>query len=141
MDINTIDISSVQMHLDKIKSKFKTYIDITLSETKVPFKVSVFKTSTSWRISELVDCAIEKYKNNQNISSAILTRAAMESTAALWYLRQNIVEALERKNIEKFDRIIMRMLLGWGKSKRLSGKRLFQFSKHNFYHRNAHHIF
>ena len=26
-------------------------------------------------------------------------------------------------------------------AKNLSGKRLFQFSKHNFYHRNAHHIF
>jgi hypothetical protein len=54
--------------------------------SKLPFKVLGYREALAWRMAELGRAAIEEFEKDKLAAAIVLTRAAVETSAALWYL-------------------------------------------------------
>jgi len=68
---------------------------IALSRSKLPFKALSYRETLIWRVTELGRAAVENFKQHRVAAATLLTRAVVETTAALWYLRKKMTAALE----------------------------------------------
>lgn len=100
--------------LELLESKLPSRIDhASVSLTaKIPFKVLWFRGSLIWRFTELCRSAFEDFKNDKLVSAILLTRAALETGAALWYLSTKIKTASESGALGDIDDYIARLILG-----------------------------
>lgn len=79
---------------------------------KIPFKALCYREALVWRFAELCRSALESYSNNKLVSAILLTRAAVETTAAMWYLNITIDQAIEAHSLGDIDTQLMRLLCG-----------------------------
>src|SRR5262249_31434404 len=79
---------------------------------KIPFKALDYREALSWRFAELSRSAFEAFKNDKLGTAIILTRAAVETTSALWYLNRKIKTAIELDAVGDIDEYLMRLLMG-----------------------------
>ena len=56
--------------------------------------------------------ALQTFEAQQFAAAFVLTRAAVETTAALWYLDEKISTALEQKKLGDLDECVVRLLAG-----------------------------
>lgn len=92
---------------------------VALSRSKLPFKALGYRETLTWRVTELAQAAIENYKQEQVAAATLLTRGAMETTAALWYLRKKVTAAINAKALGDVDDHLMRLAMGtrnWGET-------------------------
>lgn len=54
--------------------------------SKLPWKVMLYREALIWRVVELGRGAFENLRGDKLVSGIVLTRAAVETAAALWYL-------------------------------------------------------
>ncbi len=80
---------------------------------KIPFKALIYREVLIWRFVELTRSAFENYTNSRLGSATVLTRAAVETTAALWYLDGKIGDVIEKSNVGGIDEHLMRLLCGY----------------------------
>jgi hypothetical protein len=80
--------------------------------TKMPFKALWFRESLCWRMAQLSRSALECFENKKLASAILLTRASMETCAALWYLSDILESAVEVQAIGETDQRLMKLLLG-----------------------------
>jgi hypothetical protein len=100
-------VQSIADHLPKVVDP--RTISIT---AKIPFKVILFREALIWRTEELARCACDLYERQDICSAIILSRAAAENAAAMWYLMELIEEQYAAPNTGKFDKHMMRLLCG-----------------------------
>ncbi len=79
--------------------------------SKVPYKVLFYREALVWRMAELGRRAFEDFKREKLASAMVLTRAAVETSAALWYLCAKVSGAIESNSHENID-YLMRMVVG-----------------------------
>jgi len=82
------------------------------SISELPFKALRYRESLLWRIVQLGRSAFENFANNKLASAILLTRAAVETSAALWYLRAKLETAVELKTLGNIDDDLMRLSMG-----------------------------
>src|ERR1035438_1863965 len=85
---------------------------IAISRTKLPSKVLNYREALIWRVAELASAALRTLESQQLASAIVLTRAAGETSAALWYLDEKVSAALKQKTLGDLDDCVMRLLAG-----------------------------
>jgi len=86
---------------------------ISISYTaKIPWKAMGYREALIWRTEELARTAHEMFARNDLASAVTLTRACMESVAAMWYLQEKIQHVIDTKVVGDINDILMRLLMG-----------------------------
>lgn len=113
-DITTL-MEEIRGRIELLESNLPACIDaaeVSLT-AKLPFKALWYREALVWRFAELCRSAFESYSNEKLISAILLTRAAVESTAAMWYLNDKIEQTIEAQSLGEIDNHLMRLLCGW----------------------------
>jgi hypothetical protein len=80
--------------------------------SKLPSKVLSYREALIWRMAELSRCAFENLESERLVSAITLTRAAVETSAALWYLWTKLDDSVHAKTVCDIDDYLMRLLMG-----------------------------
>jgi hypothetical protein len=83
----------------------------TARRSKLPFKATLYRDSLLWRIEELGRSALDAYDRDDHVAGIVLTRATIETIAALNSLHR-LVSRYEGSDIETLDETLMSMLMG-----------------------------
>ena len=83
----------------------------TADRSKLPFKATLYRDSLLWRIEELGRSALDAYDRDDHVAGIILTRATIETIAALNSLHR-LITRYEGGAIDKLDATLMSMLMG-----------------------------
>jgi hypothetical protein len=79
---------------------------------KTPFKVQLFRELLLHRLSDLAEAACKLYDEGRGLPAIVLTRAAFETMAMLYYLLKQVDEAVTEQSAQKLDDGAMRGLFG-----------------------------
>lgn len=86
---------------------------VSISYTaKIPWKAMDYREALIWRIEELARTAYEMFTRDELASAVTLTRACMESVAAMWYLQEKIQHVIDTKEVGDINGVLMRLLMG-----------------------------
>ena len=80
--------------------------------SKLPYKALLYREALIWRMAELGREALESYQRDKLVSAIALTRAAVETSAALWYLRTKMDAVVKSSVIGDIDHYLMRLVMG-----------------------------
>jgi len=106
-------IAEVVGRLESFERNLPRQIDPpALSRSKLPFKALAYREALIWRVTELGRAALENCDRQRYAAAILLTRAVVETTAALWYLSNKLTSALTAKSIGDLDTYLMRLSLG-----------------------------
>lgn len=81
-------------------------------KAKIPSKIAGLRAGLLYRLVELANVSLLCLKSGQLAAAIVLTRSALETTAALWFATRKIERALEAKRVDQLDDDLMRLLLG-----------------------------
>lgn len=65
-----------------------------------------------WRMDELAHVSFQAFQARQFAAAILLTRAAVETMAALWYLEEKVSVALTQGKLADLDTYVMKLLSG-----------------------------
>ena len=82
------------------------------ARSKVPFLVLRCRESLLWRIVQLGRSAFDSFANNKLASAILLTRATVETSAALWYLRAKLENTVQSKTLGNIRNDLTRLSMG-----------------------------
>lgn len=82
------------------------------SISKLPFIAINYRESLLWRVVQLGRCAFENFENNKLAAAILLTRATVETSAALWYLRTKLENVIESKTLGSVHNDLVRLSMG-----------------------------
>lgn len=85
---------------------------VAMSKSKIPFKADAYRETLIWRVTQLGHCALENFLREWIAAAVLLTRATVETTAALWYVRKKVSAAVESNDLGKIDADLMRLQFG-----------------------------
>lgn len=86
---------------------------ISISYTaKIPWKAMDYREALIWRTEELARTAYEMFTRDELASAVTLTRACMETVAAMWYLQEKIQHVIDTKKVGDINDVLMRLLMG-----------------------------
>jgi hypothetical protein len=80
--------------------------------SKLPFKALLYREALIWRMAELGRGAFESFEKDKLVSAIVLTRAAVETSAALWYLCAKVDAAVKSSAVGEIDDYLMRLMMG-----------------------------
>lgn len=83
-----------------------------LSTYKTPGKVYLLRESLCWRMEEVSRSALDALDRGDIVASAIMTRAAMETAAAVFYVHKLADDALTKGVDDKLDETLTGFLTG-----------------------------
>lgn len=109
-----IDLESIKVLLTRLGSNLPSGYDIASISTtaKIPMKVLSLREALIYRMFEISTAATNLYSEKQFITSCILTRSALETTAMLFWLQKRIENVVSENTVGDFDDWLMRALLG-----------------------------
>jgi hypothetical protein len=84
-----------------------------ISRIKLPGNAVWCRETWLWRFTELAQDALEKLDHGRLASAMLLTRAAVETAAALWYLDIKITRALESSDLAELDEKLKQLVVGY----------------------------
>jgi hypothetical protein len=107
-------VRDIREILDRIEASLPQRVDAAwVSATaKIPFKVLVYRETLIWRVLELGRSALQGFETNKIASAIILTRAALETSAALWYLGAKLDGVIQAETLGDIDDKVMRLMFG-----------------------------
>lgn len=82
------------------------------AESKLPFKVIWYREALFWRMTELSSTAYESIEHDLLASGILVTRGAVETAAAIWYLCGKLEAATDSGSIGSVDADLMSLLMG-----------------------------
>jgi hypothetical protein len=82
------------------------------ARSKVPFKAVSCRAVLGWRALELSEATLDSLAAGRVLSSAVLTRAAIETVAGVWYLSRRLHRAVAENSLGNIDERLMRLLVG-----------------------------
>jgi hypothetical protein len=111
-DVSLMD--EIRRRLELLESNLPERIDgIAVSPaSKLPFKVLVYREALIWRVVGLGWDAFQGFEQDRLVSAIVLTRAAVESSAALWYLCAKVAVAIESNARGDIDDYLMKLVVG-----------------------------
>src|SRR2546421_13049838 len=82
------------------------------SKSKIPYKALMCRAAFGWRFAELCVSAFEAFQRERLVSGIMLTRAAFETCAGVWYLSTRLQRVVEEKSLGNVDDRLMCLLCG-----------------------------
>lgn len=82
------------------------------SVSKLPFIALNYRESLLWRVVQLGRCAYENFESDKLAAAILLTRATVETSAALWYLRTKLENVVESKTLGSIHNDLVRLSMG-----------------------------
>ncbi len=80
--------------------------------SKLPYKALLYREALIWRMAELGREALANFERNKLVSAIVLTRAAFETSAALWHLCANLDAVVESGDVGDIDDYLMGLVMG-----------------------------
>lgn len=80
--------------------------------SQVPYKALLYREALIWRMAELGREALESFEKNKLVSAIVLTRATVETSAALWYLCAKVDAVVKSRDVGDIDDYLMRLMMG-----------------------------
>ena len=107
-------IKEIRSGLEKLEDGLPTDLDASaVSETaKLPFKALSIRAVLAWRFVDISCSVMRCVDEDRTASAAVLTRAALETGAAVWYLNDRLRRALDTGAVGNTDDCLMKLLLG-----------------------------
>jgi hypothetical protein len=107
-------VDEIRGRLELLESSLPRRVDgWALSQlSKLPFKVSVCREALSWRMAEVGRAAYEEFGKDKLAAAIVLTRATLETSAALWYLCVKVAHSVESAEVGDIDDYLMKMSMG-----------------------------
>ena len=107
-------MDEIRENLELLESSLPKRVDgWALSQmSKLPFKVLGYREALAWRMAELSRAAFEEFGKDRIAAAIVLTRAAVETSAALWYLCGKVEASVESAEIGDIDDYLMKMNMG-----------------------------
>ncbi len=107
-------MDEIRGRLELLESNLPKRIDaMAVSPTsKLPFKVLLYRETLIWRMGELGRDAFQSFERDRLVSAMVLARAAVETSAALWYLWDKVAAAVESDAIGDIDDYLMKLVAG-----------------------------
>jgi hypothetical protein len=106
-------MNEIRSRLELMESGLPSRVDAMVSpSSKLPFKALICRAALIWRMAELSRGAFESFENSQIARAILLTRAAVETSAALWYLCAKLDAALDAGVVGDIDDYLMRLSMG-----------------------------
>jgi hypothetical protein len=103
----------IRDRLNRLESARETRVDaMVCPDSKLPNNVWACRTGLAWRMTELSRSAFENLEMDRLVSAILLTRAAVETCAALWYLSAEVDRAVELEAVGDIDEHLGRLLQG-----------------------------
>jgi hypothetical protein len=98
----------IQEGLNRLEANLPNRVDgFAISPaSKLPFKVLRYRAALMWRMAELVRCSVGHFKHGELASAILLTRAAMETTAAIWYLHKKVFASVRIWRSRRYRRVL-----------------------------------
>jgi hypothetical protein len=81
-------------------------------DSKLPAKVLRYRESLVWRVAELGRAALHEFEENRLVAGIVLTRAVAETSAALWYLRSKVDDAIKSNEVGDIDTYLVKLNVG-----------------------------
>jgi hypothetical protein len=99
--------------LDAFARDLPTQIDApAISHVKLPGYAIWYRETMIWRFTELAQDALEKLDRKRLASAILLTRAAVETAAALWYLDTKIAGAIKSGDLADLGEKLKQLVVG-----------------------------
>ena len=92
-------------------------------DSKLPAKVLRYRESLVWRVAELGRAALHEFEENRLVAGIVLTRAVAETSAALWYLRSKVDDAIKSNEVGDIDTYLVKLECGDSHSAAEAGRR------------------
>jgi len=107
-------VNEIRESLAMLESNLPRQIDgFALSQkSKLPWKVLLYREALIWRIVELGRIALESFLSERIMSGVVLTRSAVEASAALWYLSAKVEAVVDSKMVGDADEYLMKLAMG-----------------------------
>jgi hypothetical protein len=107
-------MGEIRLRLESFESNLPKHLDaFALSpDSKLPSKVLRYRESLIWRIAELGRAAYHEFEENKLVAGIVLTRAVVETSAGLWYLRSKVDDALNSNQVGDIDTHLMKLNVG-----------------------------
>jgi hypothetical protein len=106
--------AEVAARLDTFARNLPKQIDaLAISRMKLPGSAMWYRETMIWRFTELAQDALEKLDRKRFVSAMVLTRAAVETAAGLWYLHTKIMKAIKADDLGDLDEMLKRLNLGY----------------------------
>ncbi len=107
-------LAEIRDRLARLEANLPRRVDpMAVSPTaKLPFKALSYREALIWRMAELGRSALDSFTNDNLASAILLTRATLETTAALWYLCAKVDSALTSGAVGDIDAYLMRLIMG-----------------------------
>jgi len=107
-------MNEIREQIQLLESSRPKHLDaMAVSETaKLPWKALLYRGALIWRMAELSRSAFENFEKDRLISAIVLTRAATETFAVLWYLWHKITAAVESNNVGDIDTDLRSLISG-----------------------------
>jgi hypothetical protein len=107
-------LNEIQERVNRLESARLERLDakaVSMS-AKLPYKVMLYREVLAWRMAELGRESLDSFQKHKLVATAVLTRAAMETAAALWYLRVKVDTAVESGAVGDIDDYLMKLMMG-----------------------------
>ena len=105
--------AEIARYVDAFACSLPAQIDAPgISRVKLPGIATWSRETLLWRFTGLAQDALEKLNQKRLASAMLLTRAAVETVAALWYLDTKIKRALASGEIAELDEKLKRLVFG-----------------------------
>jgi hypothetical protein len=110
-------ITEIRDRLDRLNANLPARLDARDlgARSRLPFYALYCRETWIWRAVELGRDAYECFLKENFVSAVVLTRAGMETTAALWTLRSEIEKTLELGSVDGLGAYLARLRVGQGK--------------------------
>jgi len=106
-------VDEIRGRLELIESSLPSRVDAMVSpDSKLPFKALTYRAAVIWRMAELSRGAFENFEKNKLGVAILLTRAAVETSAGLWYLCAKLEAAVKAGAVGNIDDYLMRLSMG-----------------------------
>jgi len=107
-------LDEIRQRLELLESNLPKRVDaMAISRiSKLPYKVMFYREALVWRMAELGRTAFEDFERDKLVSAIVLTRAAVETSAALWTLCAKLTATIASGFVGDIDEYLMRLVVG-----------------------------
>ncbi len=106
-------MKEIRDRLEVLEANLPRRVDaMAVSSSRLPSKVLWYREALIWRMVDLARAAFQSFEQNTLVSGIVLTRAVVETSAALWYLWAKVDAAVQSNAVGDIDDYLMKLVIG-----------------------------
>jgi hypothetical protein len=103
----------IRRRIEILEASLPCRVDAIVSpDSKLPYKALIYREALIWRMAELSRGAFENFEKERLALSILETRAAVETSAAMWYLHAKLNATLKARVVNDIDDVLMKLSMG-----------------------------